>query len=91
MNNSYYECPGPHDGILDIQFKQIIMPHGMQDYHIGTPSVNNPRDYKYLPLISKNLAWHGYDVIKAHNTEEGNDAVIYLGHWKEQQTTFTNQ
>lgn len=88
--NNVYPCPGPHDGSLNIHFKQVIIPFGVKDYHTTTPSVNNPADYRYLSLIARNLAWNGYDVIKAHNKGDGSDAVIYLGVWEEERRMIIN-
>lgn len=76
-----YECPPAHDGEIDIHFDKILMPYSRGSTHLLTPSVPNPKSYKHLQLVQKNLAWSGVDIIRAWNNESGNDAVIYLGKW----------
>ena len=76
-----YECPPEHDGEIPVFFDKILMPYNRESAALLTPSVPNPKSYKYLQLVQKNLAWSGVDVIKCWNKEDSSDAVIYLGKW----------
>lgn len=81
-----YTCPEPHDGQTPIWFDKILMPYNRGNADLLTPSVPNPKSYKHLQLVQKNLAWSGADIIKCWNNETGTDAVIYLGKWEYPET-----